>query len=216
MESLAHSFARAPVLLFRRRPMKAIPLEEMLAFLRARTREEFQGGAVDGFLQTHSVQPESLAPFTYFREDTYTRNLIARTERFELLVIAWLPKHRTPIHDHGGQRCWMWVDTGELTFANYENAPAGNVDEPFSLVRQSPCATLAAGEAVYIDDDRGIHSIANASKKPAISLHLYAGPVARCRVYDETTKRFRWKTLEYHTVPGRTSIQIAAMTRDLH
>ena len=114
--------------------MKSIPLEEMLAFLRAQSHQSFCRGAVDGFLETHAVTPASLAPFTYFREDTYARNLIARTDRFELIVIAWLPRHRTPIHDHGGQRCWMWVDTGELTFANYENAPSDRPDGPFNLV----------------------------------------------------------------------------------
>lgn len=196
--------------------MKPIPLEEMLVFLRGQSREDFRSGAADRFLEIHSVVPETLAPFTYFREDTYARNLVARTERFELLVIAWLPKHRTPIHDHGNQRCWMWVDTGELCFSNYQNAPATNPDGPFTLVRQGPCETLAAGSRVYIDDAKGIHSIANASKKPAISLHLYAGPVGKCRIYDECTKRFEWKTLEYHTVPGRTSIEVAAFSSGLH
>lgn len=196
--------------------MKAIPLQEMLAFLRAQRREDFKSGAVDGFLTSHAVEPETLAPFTYFREDTYARNLIARTDHFELLVIAWLPKHRTPIHDHGGQRCWMWIDTGELTFANYDNAPRSHPDGPFALVRQGPCETLAAGKSVYIDDDRAIHSIANASKRPAISLHLYAGPVGKCRIYDECTKRFEWKALEYHTVPGKTSIEVAAFSTGLH
>jgi cysteine dioxygenase len=196
--------------------MKSIPLEEMLAFLRGQSHEDFRRGVVDEFLETHAVNSASLAPFTYFREDTYARNLIARTERFELLVIAWLPRHRTPIHDHGGQRCWMWVDTGELTFSNYENAPANRREGQFHLVRQGPCQTLAAGSQVYIDDGIGIHAIANASKKPAISLHLYAGPVSQCRIYDEQTKRFEWKTLEYHTVPGRTSIEVATFTSDLH
>ncbi len=196
--------------------MKPIPLEEMLAFLRARGRDEFQSGAVDGFLKNHAITPESLVPFTYFREDTYARNLIARTNNFELLVIAWLPKHRTPVHDHGGQRCWMWVDTGELTFATYDNAPADKPDGPFPLVRQGPCETLGTSTGVYIDDQMGIHSIANASKRPAISVHLYAGPIGKCRIYDETTKCFSWKELEYHTVPGRTSIEVVSFSTGLH
>ena len=59
----------------------------------------------------------------------------------------------------------------------------------------------ALGDLVYIDDGKGIHSIANASKKPAVSLHLYAGPVSRCRIYNEKVGLFEWVELSYFTDP---------------
>jgi hypothetical protein len=113
----------------------------------------------------------------------------------------------------------MWVDTGELVFSTYDAPSAECGDGPFTLCRQGCCETLEAGKRTYIDDKSGIHAIANGSKKPAISVHLYAGPIGKCRIYDETTKTFSWKTLEYHTVPGRT-IEVlgssAALTTRLH
>lgn len=179
--------------------MKTTSLACFLSFLSSQTRASLQGDAVDRFFRWHRVDHEELHPFIYFREDTYGRNLVFRSDHCELLVLTWLPGQRTPIHDHGGQRCWMLMHTGALTFKTY--AP---LEDDRELPPQLGETTIhQVGEAVYLDDGIGIHSIANASTKPAVSLHLYAGPIPRCRIYDEKARRFAWVELRYFTEFGQ-------------
>lgn len=177
--------------------MTEISLPDFVAFLNEQRPQDFQGQSVDRYLSRHRLEEDALIPFIYFREETYGRNLVYKNEHFELLVLTWLPQQRTPIHDHAGQRCWMLLQSGKLTFKNFRTPES----EDAPLVVAGACETHEAGEAVYIDDGIGVHAIANATTKPAISLHLYASPIQRCRIYDECTKRFKWVELEYFTSP---------------
>ena len=76
------------------------------------------------------------------------------------------------------------------------------------------CEPHRLGKPVYIDDGLGVHSIANASKMPAVSVHLYAGPIPRCRTYNEATRVFDWVELSYFTIHGEevraSSVLVAA------
>ena len=178
--------------------MKNVRLVDLLEFLGSQTEQDFRGDSVDRYLRDHRLLEGELHPFTFFREDTYGRNLVCKTELFEMMVLTWLPRHRTPIHDHGSSRCWMLMDTGTLTFRNYEYP---DLKAP-QMVCKGKADTVSAGQDVYIDDGLGVHSICNASEKPAVSLHLYAGPIPRCRIYDEAKKTFDWVDLVYFTSLG--------------
>lgn len=178
-------------------------LKEFLDFLNQQTERTFKTDIVDKYLSTHKIEHEDFLPYTFFREETYGRNLIAKTDFYELLVLTWLPEQRTAIHDHAGQRCWVLMELGSLTFKNYE--PVGPIVEgkKYQLKPMGRAETLKAGvQPVYIDDGLAIHSIANASRKPAISVHLYAGPVPTCMVYNEALKTFERSDLEYFTFSG--------------
>jgi cysteine dioxygenase len=175
--------------------MNAVRLRDLLLFLNQQGTSDFQGSAVDDYLTENDVELDDLLPFTRFREDTYARNLIHRTEIYELFVIAWLPGQKAAAHDHAGQRCWTSVALGELTFQDYKACDRD--DRP--PVPQGKPHKVEAGENVYIDDRMAIHSIANLGKRPALSLHLYAAPITHCRVFDAELKRF--KQVELHCFP---------------
>ncbi len=177
--------------------MKTVSLPDFLGFLTDQSPKDFQGEGVTKFLKAHELEEDALLPFIYFREETYGRNLVYKNEHFELLVLTWLPQQRTPIHDHAGQRCWMWLQAGTLTFKNFD--PIENDNSPLKVC--GSCETHTAGESAYIDDGIGIHAISNSIMKPAISLHLYAAPIPRCRIYDECSKVFKWVDLQYFTTP---------------
>ena len=181
-------------------PMKMTTLPDFLEFLNSQTKESLRGPAVDDYLRDHRFGEDDFLPFIYFREDTYGRNLVFKTDNSELLVLTWLPHHRTAIHDHSGQRCWMLVQAGALTFKTFHPVPhdVSKVD----LKPMGPVETHCSGDAVYIDDGIGVHSIANASSKPAVSVHLYAGPIGKCRIYNESLRRFEQVELEYFTQYG--------------
>src|ERR1700733_2252712 len=105
--------------------MKKISLSEFIEFLDGLKHKDFDETTVENYLVHRHLDSEELAPFIYFHESTYGRNLVAR-------------------------------------------------------------------ESIYLEDDIGIHSISNLSSKPAVSLHLYLGPIRQCRVYDEATSQFHW------------------------
>lgn len=177
---------------------KQVPLPEFIDFLNQQTARDFKGDKINKFFSECCLDNEDFLPFIYFREETYGRNLVYKTECYELLVLTWLPQQRTPIHDHAGQRCWVNVTMGELAFKNYEvNGLDGSKCELRAMggVEIGKCGTNS-----YIDDGIAVHSIANASRVPAVSVHLYAAPVSSCQIYSEKNKRFEKTELEYFTV----------------
>ncbi|NBX81640.1 hypothetical protein EBQ90_00920 [bacterium] len=175
--------------------MKSIGVSDFLDFLIPLKKSDFVSEKVDEFLKSRTFSEDAFLPFIHFRDDTYGRNLVYRNEFFELAVLTWLPQHRTPIHDHANQRCWMLVEAGELTFKNYHPPTSDSA----GLRPLGKSEVLKKGSPIYIDDDLAVHAITNASKKPAVSVHLYAGPIKECRIYNELTKRFEKKTLSYLT-----------------
>ncbi len=180
--------------------MNPVKLQEFLEFLHGQSQQDFKGESVSRFLNERPFEATAFSPYTFYRNDTYARNLVVKTDLFELIVLAWHPRHRTPIHDHGSSRCWMWMMRGTLTFRNYDWPK----QECPGLACQGETETHSVGEVAYIDDSMGIHSIANATNEPAVSVHLYAGPIPRCQIYDEKAKQMIWKELCYFTEGGRT------------
>ncbi len=175
-----------------------VGLPGFIDFLNTQSAKDFKSDRIDRYLNDNCLNNDDFLPFIYFREETYGRNLVYRTELFELLVLTWLPQQRTPIHDHAGQRCWVTVSMGELAFKNYE--PMGLDGSRFDLKPMGCVEIGKCGTNSYIDDEIAVHSIANASRSPAVSIHLYAAPVASCQIYSEKNKRFENVDLKYFTV----------------
>lgn len=180
----------------------SLRLAEFLDFLGTLRTREWQSPRLDAHLAAYQLEDEDLRPFTHYRDETYGRNLIAKTEHYELLLLAWGAKHRTPIHDHAGSRCWMWLQKGSLTFRNYAPLDA----QTPGLKPVGNAETFNAPRAVYIDDTIGVHTISNCSAEKAVSLHLYSPPIPRCQIYNESTKAFEWIELSYYTEPVRPAV----------
>jgi cysteine dioxygenase len=175
--------------------MKKTTLPELVSFLNQLAKPDFTQKTFENYITRIHIDQDEFAPFIYFREETYGRNLIARGKNFELLALTWLPQQRTPIHDHSGQKCWMMVLSGKLAIQNYKPTSAS----PQDLIPCGPVEVHSAGEWIYIDDDLGIHSITNASSKPAVSVHLYVGPISECRIFNESKQEFQWVELKNFT-----------------
>lgn len=189
--------------------MNPVKLQDFLQFLDSQSPRDFKGDATSRFLTDRPFARDAFAPFTIFRDDKYGRNLVSKNENYELIVLTWLPKQRTPIHDHGSSRCWMWLMQGSLAVRNYDYP----CETKRGLNCQGSVETLTTGKLVYIDDDLGVHSLANASNEPAVSVHLYAGPIPRCQIYNEAERRMNWVDLCYFTEGGRILPQANAPLR---
>lgn len=125
-------------------------------------------------------------------EDSYTRNCIADNEKFELILLCWEKGQITPIHDHGGEECWVKVIEGEFRETIYVADEAGELKVLKTSVAQS-------NDVTYMIDFMGFHTLENLSNQKSMSLHLYAKPIRSCNVFDKDSQQFVHKHLAYDT-----------------
>ena len=130
--------------------------------------------------------------FMTWKEGCYTRNCLAKTDAYELILLCWEPGARTAVHDHGGEDCWVYQLEGTMSESRYK------VDETGTLV-ETQQMDLKPGKLTYMNDRMGYHSISNLSDERALTLHLYASPIASCNVYNEKQGQFQSKELFYDT-----------------
>ena len=142
----------------------------------------------------HAIDLEAIdfKEYISWSEDCYTRNCIADTAAFELILICWCEGHQTAIHDHGGEECWVKVIEGEFKETIYKQNELGVLN----LTKSSISKT---SDITYMKDFMGFHRLENIAKKRSMSLHLYAKPIRNCNVFNEESKTFVNKALDYDT-----------------
>ena len=142
-------------------------LTETLASLKsAPTQKE-----LDALLRKLDLEPEELSGHLRFKPNTYTRRRLFRSDLCEMLVLCWLPGHRTAIHDHNGSYGAIRICEGAMEEEIFAQNEAGEVE--FAELHQR-----AAGEVTGTDVP-DIHRIGNAeqSTAPMVSIHVYAPPL---------------------------------------
>jgi cysteine dioxygenase len=122
------------------------------------------------------------------RPGGYTRSCAYSDERFELLLLNWAAGAVSPLHDHGGQHCWMQVLEGQLLVDDYLRIDAGE-RYGFARVEAQESRLLNAGDLDLRSGRFDLHRVSASAGVPALSLHIYAAPLKEFSVYDETTQR---------------------------
>ena len=108
-----------------------VPIDELVKELRALPASAFE--------TTEQVRPcwrgclsteSSLAPYLTWDRQHYTRNLIDKTELYELIAICWEVGQGSSVHNHRDQNCWMAAPVGKLLVENFhvgfQDIEAGN------------------------------------------------------------------------------------------
>ncbi|NVK53412.1 MAG: cysteine dioxygenase family protein [Flavobacteriaceae bacterium] len=131
--------------------------------------------------------------YASWSDEHYTRNCIEENEAFELILLCWENGHKTAVHDHGGEECWVYILEGEFK----ENIYELNGSENLVIKKES---NYKAGDCTYMKDFMGYHDLENLSNKRSMSLHLYAKPIKVCNVYNSKKKTFDRKELSYDSV----------------
>jgi cysteine dioxygenase len=162
-----------------------VSIQEFVGGLRKLGVEDFAG--VEGtlrYLQTNPIDAETLKPYLFWNSQHYTRNLIDKTDLYELLAICWEVGMRSSIHNHKGQNCWMAAPIGRLSVQNYrvlsEDLPAHCCNiEPTDTVEITPTNPVA------VDPLHPVHDVRNPREwgERAVSLHVYSRPFNSCVVY---------------------------------
>lgn len=121
-----------------------------------------------------------LAPFIKFDGTRYARHRLFASERWEALVLCWLPGQCTLAHDHGASWGISSPIFGTLTETQYRLAGEELPLEPIVT------AHVMKGN-VSIEAADTVHAVVNASELPAVSIHLYSPPLAHFTAYDVFT-----------------------------
>lgn len=162
-------------------------LEELITALTEGERATFSH-----IINSITFTPNTFDKYCSWSNESYTRNCIINNEDFELILICWSEGHRTPIHDHGGEECWVKVIDGNFREVIYQKDEVGELKAIKTTISKP-------NEVTYMKDFMGYHSLENISNKRSMSLHLYAKPIRECRAYDENTKTFKSRFLSYNT-----------------
>ncbi len=123
--------------------------------------------------------------------NTYSRNCIARDEKFELILLCWEETQSTPIHNHDGEKCWVYQIKGRAEELRYELNENNELEIKKRLL-------LSPGDLSYMDDKIGFHCLKTLDQK-VLSLHIYANPIDKCEVYNTISKSFETKKMIYNT-----------------
>jgi len=124
-----------------------------------------------------------------FSKEKYTRITLFENEHYELKLLCWESGQQTPIHDHGGEECWVKFIKGCF----HETIYKVSENERIELINQ---VEPQEGQTTYMIDFFGFHRLKNNGRDRGMSLHLYAKPVNVCQVYDEETKQILTRNYE--------------------
>jgi cysteine dioxygenase len=132
---------------------------------------------LDALLRRLEPEPEELRPHLGFKPNTYTRRRLFRSDLCEMLVLCWLPGHRTAIHDHNGSYGAIRICEGAMDEEIFRLSEAGEVEFETTHAR-------AAGEVTGTDVP-DIHRIGNAEQNTErmITIHVYAPPLRVINTY---------------------------------
>src|SRR5262245_2805908 len=95
------------------------PISELVRQLRALPPAAFDTTETSlTMLADTPADPESLFSYLTWNQQHYTRNLIDKTELYELVAICWEPGQVSSVHNHRDQNCWMAAPIGKLLVEN--------------------------------------------------------------------------------------------------
>ncbi len=179
-------------------------VDDVRRILQGMSAAELSPDGVRQRLEGIAVSADSLRPYVHFRKGRYTRNLVHRDERFELLALCWDEGTCSPIHNHSGQDCWFLVHEGRFCFEGYRIVEGGTEPGHARLEQDESTHRVGRGALDHRGPDHDVHRvIVSKGSVPAVSLHVYAKPFDECLVYDLKSHRCQRLRLQYHSVGGR-------------
>jgi len=158
--------------------------------------EKLDGSEIESFpklIKKLNIPYSEFEKHATWNKDRYTRNCIARTANYELILLCWNKVQETPIHEHGGQKCWVYQINGEVEEFRYQKDNSG-------VLIETSKTNLISGNITYMDDRMGYHALKNIRDQRCMTLHIYVLPIDSCEMFCEKQEDFIIKDLEYDSV----------------
>ena len=179
-------------------------VEKLIDGLKAISDDEFTCDNVYEFLGDNPVDVDSITKYFHWSREFYTRNLIYKDARFEMMAICWEAGQASVVHNHADQKCWMMVPVGRLKGQNFA---VEEIDEPrgFCRLRETDSFELSDCLAAKVELEEPIHQILNLAEYDAraVSLHIYSKPYDSCLSYCRDTDTFKEVKLFYTSIGGK-------------
>jgi len=180
-------------------------IDELVGKLRALPVSAFdQTEQVRSLLAEIPVAEPSLARYLTWDRQHYTRNLIDKTDLYELVAVCWEIGQSSSVHNHRDQNCWMAAPIGKLEVENFhvefQDLEAGNcrllASNTVELTVTNPCA---------VDPREPVHRVINPreANQRAVTLHVYSRPFDTCVVYSPEQGTCGDIKLHYNTIFGK-------------
>ena len=181
--------------------MGKVAISELIDGLNGISDEDFVCDNVYAYLSENPVDTGSIEKYFHWSPDFYTRNLIYKDARYELMAVCWEPGQVSRVHDHAEQRCWMTVPVGQLTGQNFA---VEEIDEPrgFCKLRETDSFQLSDCLTAKVELEEPIHQVLNLSDDRAVSVHIYSKPFNKCISYCRDTDSFKEVDLHYTSIDG--------------
>lgn len=139
-------------------------------------------------MQEMNIPAESFQDYSVWKDEYPTRNCLAKTSNYELVIICWEKGQEGEIHDYNFQQAWIHPISGTIHEEKFIVDPQmGN------LVRVSS-VHLKKNDFSFMNKAGGIHKYSNANQGRSVSLHLYSRPLSSWRFYDESGESYTKET----------------------
>ncbi len=184
-------------------PMKKVKIENLVEGLKELPDEDFTCQGVYQFLSDNPVDVDTVSHTLFWSDKFYTRNLIYKDERFELMSLCWEKGQVSRVHNHADQMCWMMVVDGTLHGQNYA---VDEIDEQTGhcKLRKTVAFDLSDCLSAAVELEEPIHQILNLPEfdERAVSLHIYSKPFESCLSYCTDTDTYKEVPLFYTSING--------------
>jgi cysteine dioxygenase len=179
-------------------------INRVISGLHAIDDADFTCQNVYEYLAEHPIDIASVTRYMFWSPSFYTRNLIYKDERFEVMAICWEKGQASTVHDHSGQKCWMTVPLGRLRGQNFA---IESIDESigYCRLRETDQFELSDCLTAKVELEEPIHQILNEPgfDARAVSIHFYSRPYDKCLSYCRESDTFKEVQLFYTSVDGR-------------
>ena len=184
--------------------MNRVSINQLVAGLKEISDESFVCDNVYDFLSRNPVEVDSIDKYLFWSPACYTRNLIYKDDRFEMMAICWDRGQASRVHNHSEQRCWMTVPIGRLKGQNFA---VEEIDETsgYCKLRETNSFELADCLTAKVELEEPIHQVLNLDEfdERAVSIHIYSKPYDRCLSYCRDTDTFKEVQLFYTSIDGK-------------
>jgi len=183
--------------------MKKVGIENLIEGLCSLPDAEFTCDNVYRFLGENPVDVDTISRYFFWSRNCYTRNLIYKDARFELMAICWDKGQVSRVHNHSEQKCWMMVPVGKLRGQNFRVLEQDE-SRGYCRLEETDRFDLSDCLAAKVELEEPVHQILNLPEfdERAVSLHIYSKPYDKCLSYCRQTDTFKEVPLFYTSVGG--------------
>jgi cysteine dioxygenase len=184
---------------------RRVPIDELVRELHAFPKSAFDATEqILALLTKLPVDEASLVSYMCWDRQHYTRNLIDKTDLYELIAICWDVGQSSSVHNHRDQNCWMAAPMGKLLVENF-NVGFQDIEAGKCQLLASNTVELTPANPCAVDPREPVHRVVNPreANQRAVSLHVYSRPFDTCVVYSPEQGTCGDIRLHYTTIYGK-------------